>query len=50
MLPELVTSCAGTSLLNASFEGKIEGRMEVTGIRVGKRKRLLDDLMEKRGY
>jgi len=32
------------------FEGKIEGKMEVTGIRGRKRKKLLDDLKEKRGY
>jgi hypothetical protein len=37
-------------LLKRVFEGKIEGRMEVTGIRVRKRKKLLDDLKEKRGY
>jgi hypothetical protein len=31
-------------------EGKIEGRLEVTGRRGRRRKQLLDDLKEKRGY
>jgi len=31
-------------------EGKIEGRMEVTGRRRRRRKHLLDDLKEKRGH
>jgi hypothetical protein len=31
-------------------EGQIEGRIEVTGRRGSRRKQLLDDLKEKRGY
>jgi hypothetical protein len=37
-------------LLKHSFEGKIEGRIEVTGRRGRRHKQLLDDLKEKRGY
>jgi hypothetical protein len=36
-------------LLKRAIEGKIEGRIDVTGRR-GRRKKLLDDLREKRGY
>jgi hypothetical protein len=32
------------------IEGKIEGRVEVTGRRGGRSKQLLDGLKEKRGY
>jgi hypothetical protein len=32
------------------IEGKLEGRIEVTGRRGRRRKQLLDDLKEKRGY
>jgi hypothetical protein len=32
------------------IEGKIEGRIEVTGRRGRRRKHLLDNLKEKRGY
>jgi hypothetical protein len=42
----LRTNC----LLKHVVEGKIEGRIEVTGRRRGRRKKLLDDLKEKRGY
>ena len=37
-------------LLKYVVGGKIEGRIEVMGRRVGRRKRLLDDLKERRGY
>jgi hypothetical protein len=32
------------------IEGKVEGRIEMTGRRGRRRKQLLDDLMEKRRY
>jgi hypothetical protein len=32
------------------FEGKIKGRIEVTGRRGRRRKKLLDDLGDRRGY
>jgi len=32
------------------FEGQIKGRIEVTGIRGRRRRKLLDDLKERRGY
>jgi hypothetical protein len=37
-------------LLQHVIEGKIQGRMEVTGRRGRRRKKLLDGLKEKRGY
>jgi hypothetical protein len=37
-------------LLKHVIEGKIEGRIEVTGRRGRRRKKLLDDVKEKRGY
>jgi len=37
-------------VLKYVIEGKIEGRIEVTGRGGGRRKELLDDLKEKRGY
>jgi hypothetical protein len=37
-------------LLKHAIEGKIEGRIEMTGRRGRKRKQLLDDLKEKRRY
>jgi hypothetical protein len=37
-------------LLKYVIEGKIEKKIEVTGRRVMRRKQLLDDLKEKRGY
>jgi hypothetical protein len=37
-------------LLKHVIEGKIEGRINVTGRRVRRRKQLLDDLKEKRRY
>ena len=49
-LTGLVTSSVGTDLLKHGIEGKIEGGMDVTGRRGRRRKKLLDDLKEKRGY
>jgi hypothetical protein len=37
-------------LLKHVIEGKIEGRVEMTGRRGRRRKQLLDDLKEKRSY
>ena len=37
-------------LLQQFIEGKIKGRIEVTGRRGRRRSKLLDDLMERRGY
>ena len=37
-------------LLQRVIEGKIKGGMEVTGRRGRKRRKLLDDLKERRGY
>jgi len=37
-------------LLQRVIEGKIKGGIEVTGSRVRKRRKLLDDLKERRGY
>jgi hypothetical protein len=37
-------------LLQQVIEGKIKGRIEVTGKRGRRRRKLLDDLKERRGY
>jgi hypothetical protein len=37
-------------LLRQVIEGKIKGRVEVTGRRGRRRRKLLDDLKERRGY
>jgi len=37
-------------LLQRVIEGKVKGRIEVTGRRGRRRKKLLDDLKERRGY
>jgi hypothetical protein len=37
-------------LLKLVIEGKLEGRIEMTGRRGRRRKQLLDDLKEKKGY
>jgi hypothetical protein len=37
-------------LLRQAIEGKIKGRIEVTGIRGRRRTKLLDDLKKRRGY
>jgi hypothetical protein len=46
MGPILRTNC----LLQRVTEGKMKGGMEVTGRRGKRRKKLLDDLKEKRGF
>jgi hypothetical protein len=38
------------SYVETAFEGKIKGRIEVTRRRGKRRKKLLDDLGDKRGY
>jgi hypothetical protein len=38
------------TLLKHDTEGKMEGRLEITGRRGGRRKQLLDDVNEKRRY
>jgi len=43
----LVTACVGTALLKHVIEGKVHGRIEVTGRR---REQLLDDPQENKGY
>jgi hypothetical protein len=48
-------NCIGRSLRRNCFlrqviEGKIKGGIEVTGIRGRRRRKLLDDLKERRGY
>jgi hypothetical protein len=37
-------------LLKHVIEGKTQGRIEVTGRRGSRRKKVLDDIKEKRGY
>jgi hypothetical protein len=37
-------------LLQRGIEGKIQGRIEVTGRRGRRRRKLLDDIKEMRGY
>jgi hypothetical protein len=37
-------------LLQRAIEGKIKGRVEVTGRRGRRRRKILDDLKERRGY
>ena len=37
-------------LLQRVIEGKVKGRIEVTGRRGSRRRKLLDDLKERRGY
>jgi hypothetical protein len=49
-LTGLVTSCIGTDRLKYVSEGKIEGSIEVTARWGRRRKKLFDDLKEKRGY
>jgi hypothetical protein len=46
----LVTFCAETVVYGRLFEGKIKGGIEVTGRRGRKRRKLLDDVKERRGY
>ena len=46
----LVTFCVETAFYNGCIEGKIKGGIEVTGRRGRRRRKLLDDLKERRGY
>jgi hypothetical protein len=46
----LVTFCVETAFYKGVIEGNIQGEIEVTGRRGRKRKELLDDLKERRGY
>jgi hypothetical protein len=46
----LVTFCVQNCLLQRVIEGKIKGGIEVTGRRGRRRRKLLDDLKERRGY
>ena len=46
----LVTFCVETAFLQRVTEGKIQGGIEVTGRRGRRRRKLLDDLEERRGY
>jgi len=46
----LVTFCVETAFYKRVIEGKIKGGIEVTGRRGRRRRKLLDDLKEKRGY
>ena len=46
----MVTFCVETAFYNGVIEGKIKGGIEVTGRRGKRRRKLLDDLKERRGY
>ena len=46
----MVTSYVETAFYNKVIEGKIKGRIEVTRRRGRRRKKLLDDLKDIRGY
>ena len=46
----MVTFCVETAFYKRVIEGKIKGGIEVTGRRGRRRRKLLDDLKEKRGY
>jgi hypothetical protein len=43
-------NCLRKHVIAGKIEGRIEGRIEVTGRRGRRRKQLLDDLKENRGY
>jgi hypothetical protein len=45
---ELVTSCSRNYLLKHDSEGKITGRIEMTGTQGRRRKQILDDLKQSR--
>jgi hypothetical protein len=49
-LPTSFVSILPPALLQLVIEGKIEGKIEVTGRRERRRRKLLDDLKEMRGY
>jgi hypothetical protein len=46
----LVTFCVETAFYNGVIEGKIQGEIEVTGRQESRRRMVLDDLKERRGY
>jgi len=46
----LVTFCVKTAFSQRVIEGKIKGGIEVIGRRGRRRRKLLDDLKERRGY
>ena len=46
----LVTFCVETAFYSRVTEGKIQGGIEVTGRHERRRRKLLDDLKERRGY
>jgi len=46
----MATSCTGTAFLKHVIEGKVYGRIKVTVRRGRRRKQLLDDPQEKKGY
>jgi hypothetical protein len=46
----LVTFYIETAFYNGVTKGKIQGGIEVTGRQGRRRRKLLDDLMERRGY
>jgi len=46
----LVTFCIESALLQRVIKGKIQGGIEVTGRQGRRRRKLLDDLKERRGY
>ena len=53
--PSIITNCIGhilrrNCLLQQVTEGKIKGQIEVTRTRGKRRKKLLDDLKDRRGY
>ena len=49
-LAGLVTFCIETAFYNKVIEGKIKWGIEVTGRRGRRRRKLLDDPKERRGY
>ena len=46
----LVTFCVETAFYNGLLKERYRGRIEVTGRRGRRRRKLLDDLKERRGY
>jgi len=46
----LVTFCVETAFYKWVIEGKTKGEIEATGRRGRRRRKLLDDLKERRGY
>ena len=46
----MVTFCVETAFYNGLLKERLKGDIEVTGRRGRKRRKLLDDLKERRGY